>query len=146
MKTNAYHPDASIKLVAINNDNNIVLGRMEHALLSEGFQVVVDNELRGSVPYEQLNVATSDTSYLLSRRQTIGIKMFPEKQADYILRTNYTLAPSFSRLKFSEFSAAMIDPETGQTVASVQFFQNPVGIGRRKANKVIDDFVKDLKQ
>lgn len=127
------------------NSQDIMLGKIEHALLSARWTVISDNRLRGFVPTGgMITVSAPDTTYSIPQRQSLEIRLFEEKATDYVLRYQYQTAFAWGKLSFRSFTATLIDVGTGQIVGSFDYRQRS-GWGKRRVEKVLMEMAQTLK-
>lgn len=139
-----YSPEKTIKAVSLNT-GDLVLGRIEHHLIENGLPVVSDNYLRGALPTGTgITVQSSDTTFTVPQFHPIALQIFEDKPADYILKYEYDSGASFNRRSFSYFNARLINTQTGAFDASFTFTQGNLGWGKRKMDKVLSMFAREL--
>lgn len=134
---------ATLKVVNIET-TDIVYGQLEHYLLDAGFQLVSDNQLRGTLPAGQAVISTIDTTFSVINQQAALLSLFPGESADYVLRYQYALGGSFSKLAFTQLNITVVDRETARPVASYHFRQAPLGWGKQRAEKTLTNFARQL--
>lgn len=142
-KTTEFNPKGSIKVIAVNT-SDVVFGQLEHSLLAHGANVIADNRLNGPIPTGFTTVTTPDTTYQAPNYQMLSLQLFDSKTSDYIIKYQYDNAISLTKLVLSNLNIAVVNTRNGKTEASYAFTQKRVGWGKRSADRVLNEFARQL--
>jgi hypothetical protein len=138
-----FKADASFKVVSLNTNDQVLIA-LEQQLLSQGFKVIADNYLRTqSAPAGNVTITTNDTTYNTMQYRPLGVEIFKDKQADYVVRydMNWRLTGSF----FEYFNASVVNTVTGAVEFTYNFRQGSnSGDLMKNMRFVLRDFVTKM--
>lgn len=138
-----FKADASFKVVSLNTNDQVLIA-LEQQLLSQGFKVIADNYLRAqAAPAGNVTITTNDTTYNTMQYRPLGVEIFKDKQADYVVRydMNWRLTGSF----FEYFNASVVNTVTGAVEFTYNFRQGSnSGDLMKNMRFVLRDFVTKM--
>jgi len=133
-----YSPHCSIAVSCNNDDPLSIRQKLEHLLMSRGFNVVPERvaKIKANMQNRKYAIVESEAG------------TFPERSKNmrsmYILHFSYEyyVVMSYKDYMFKKFSASLVDLKNGNVVASADFSQS--SFGTKSVLSVLEDFVNKL--
>ncbi len=135
----SFTPKSTITVVSSGYDPLGVQGKIEHLLLSRGFEVVSEAVASDKVRYQDKiksdALGQSEAEAYLERVQ--------EVRSTYILRFRYSYRADIPHGNvFRNFTASVVNLNTGKVVVSADFSQGD--FGSKSVSSVLEEFVNKL--
>lgn len=142
-KSPLFKPASTIKVVTLNT-SDVLAGRLEHFLLTNGFRVISDNSFRlpGSTAFPN-PVSPLDTSLYRPGQMVINIPYMEEKLSDYILR--YQVEEAITSQGRSTLNIFVVNTDTGETEISYLIQQSDL-FDSQRLDRVLREFVLRMKR
>lgn len=135
----SFTPKSTITVVSSGYDPLGVQGKIEHLLMSRGFEVVSEAVARDKVKYQ--DKIKSDAPG--QSEAEASLERVQEVRSTYILRFSYSYRSDIPHGNvFRNFTASVVDLNTGKVVASADFSQGD--FGSRSVSSVLEEFVNKL--
>ena len=133
-----YPPHRTIAVSCNNDDHLSIRQKLEHLLVSKGFNVLPERTAR-----IKANMQNGKHTIVESEKGTIPERS-KEMRSIYILHFSYEYytAMSYRDYYFKTFSASLVDLKDGNVVASADFSQG--SFGTKPILSVLEDFVNKL--
>ena len=139
-----FQTGATFKVVSLNTGDQVLIA-LEQQLLAQGFKVIADNYLRTqSAPAGNVTITTNDTTYNTMQYRPLGVEIFKDKQADYVVR--YDMAWRIAGSFFEYFNASVVNTATGAVECTYNFRQGSNTTEQIKDMRfVLRDFVMKMR-
>lgn len=132
------------KIVSLNTSDQVLI-TLEQELLAQGFKVIADNYLRTqSAPAGNVTITTNDTTYNTMQYRPMGVEIFKDKPADYVIR--YEMAWRIKGNSFTYFNASVVNTGTGAVEFTYNFQEGFNSTETRKDMRfVLRDFATKMR-
>ena len=120
--------------IAQQEDQTGTVGELNHLLFSKGFNVIAYSTAKKAMTYKEKN--TGDD--MVNNETNAELHSFREINSIYALELNYTYYYDMLYWAYRNFSARVVDLETGEIVMSAYFR------GDRSVRSVLNEFVNKL--
>ncbi len=133
-----YSPHCTIAVSCKSNDPLSIRQKLEHLLMSKGFNVVPERVARIKANMQKRKYALAESEKGTVAEKSKGMPSI------YILDFSYEyyVVMSYKDYMFKKFSASLVDLKNGNIVASSDFSQS--SFGTKSALSVLEDFVNKL--
>ena len=133
-----YSPHCTIAVSCNSDDPLSIRQKLEHLLMSKGFNVVPERvaRIKANMQKRKYTLAESEKGTVAERSK--------EMRSIYILDFSYEyyVVMSYKDYMFKKFSASLVDLKNGNVVASADFSQS--SFGTKSVLSVLEDFVNKL--